>query len=92
MERADALLNPARMASLIRVPLREEELAARSSRPNVFGVLLGAGAFSAIPLRDSCASAGGARPERWCNWAEQAASERAYHSAVVSERLAVGHR
>ena len=34
----------------------------------------------------------GSRPEWWCNSAEQAASERAFHSAVVSEGLAVGQR
>ena len=34
----------------------------------------------------------GSRPEWWCNSAEQAASERAFHSAVASDRLAVGHR
>jgi hypothetical protein len=31
----------------------------------------------------------GSRPGWWCNSAEQAASERALDSAVVSERLAV---
>jgi hypothetical protein len=34
----------------------------------------------------------GLGPEQWCNSAEQAASERAFYSAVASEQLAVGHR
>jgi hypothetical protein len=34
----------------------------------------------------------GSGPGKWCNSAEQAASERAFYSAVASERLAVGHR
>ena len=34
----------------------------------------------------------GSRPRAWCSSAEQTVSERAAHSAVASERLAVGHR
>ena len=36
--------------------------------------------------------AAAADPDWWFGWAEQAASERAPHSAVASERLAVDVR